>query len=129
MSIDVEYAIKKDIRNNPIVREVDWQQKREFLRTLLIGALIVGMLLFWGWPHLALVSSGYQLSKLRQELAVEEALNRRLRLEIETQRAPQLIEARAARELNMSAPGSGRTLIIERATAQAPSRSIVATAR
>ena len=32
MSIDVEYAIKKDIRNNPVVREVDTRQKREFLR-------------------------------------------------------------------------------------------------
>ena len=35
MSIDLEYAIKQDIRNNPVVREVDREQKREFLRTLL----------------------------------------------------------------------------------------------
>lgn len=129
MSIDVEYAIKKDIKNNPIVREVDWQQKQEFLRTLGLGAFIVGMLLFWGWPHLALVSNGYQLSRLRQQLDVEEELNRKLRLEIETMRAPQRIEARATKELNMSAPGSERTLVLERATAQAPSRSIVATKR
>ena len=32
MSIDLEYAIKKDIRNNPVVREIDLQQKREFRR-------------------------------------------------------------------------------------------------
>ena len=52
MSIDVEYAIKKDIRNNPVVREIDFEQKREFRRTLILAGLIVAMLLFSAWQHL-----------------------------------------------------------------------------
>ena len=32
-SIDIEYAIKKDVRNNPIVREADTRQRQEFIRT------------------------------------------------------------------------------------------------
>jgi hypothetical protein len=46
MSIDVEYAIKKDIRNNPVVREIDVEQKRDFARTLRLAVAVVGMLLF-----------------------------------------------------------------------------------
>ena len=54
MSIDVEYAIKKDIRNNPIVREIDWQQKQEFLRTVCVGGLIVMMVIFFVVPMLSM---------------------------------------------------------------------------
>jgi hypothetical protein len=129
MNIDVEYAIKKDVRNNPIVREVDWQQKREFMRAVGIGALVVAMLLLWAWPQLQNRLGGYQLSDLRQELAVEEALNRRLRLELETMRSPQILEARAIKELHMMAPGSAATLVIERAKASTASRAVVAKVR
>jgi len=129
MSIDVEYAIKKDVRNNPIVREVDWQQKREFLRAVGLGSLIVAMLLLWAWPQFESVNHGYELSRLRQELAAEEMLNRRLRLELETLRAPQQLEGRAIKELQMAPPGSARTLVLVRATTKAADRAIVATAR
>ena len=46
MSIDLEYAIKQDIRNNPVVREVDREQRRGFVRVLGWAALAVGMLMF-----------------------------------------------------------------------------------
>ena len=36
-SIDFEYAIKKDVRNNPIVREVDQERQRQLWRSLAIG--------------------------------------------------------------------------------------------
>ena len=129
MNIDVEYAIKKDVRNNPIVREVDWQQKREFMRAVGIGVLVVAMLLLWAWPQLQNRLGGYQLSDLRQELAAEEALNRKLRLELETMRSPQILEARAIKELHMMAPGSKATLVIERAKASTASRAVVAKVR
>ena len=41
-----EYAIKKDVRNNPIVREVDRERHREMWRSTLIGAFLVLVLLF-----------------------------------------------------------------------------------
>ena len=51
MSIDVEYAIKKDVRNNPIVREVDLAQRQEFRRNVWLGVLVVATLLFSAWQH------------------------------------------------------------------------------
>ena len=44
--MDFEYAIKKDIRNNPIVREVDEARQRQLWRSVGIGLFLVVVLLF-----------------------------------------------------------------------------------
>jgi cell division protein FtsL len=129
MSIDVEYAIKKDIRNNPVVREVDAQQKREFLSTSCLVGLIVAMGVFAVWQHLQIVTNGYKFQELVQTRAIEEALNRRLRLEVETLRSPQRIEHIALQDLHMQVPLSKDTLVVERATSTAPDQAIVAAIR
>jgi hypothetical protein len=41
-----EYAIKKDVRNNPIVREVDRERHREMWRSGMVGLFLVGVLVF-----------------------------------------------------------------------------------
>ena len=129
MSIDVEYAIKKDIRNNPVVREIDVQQKREFLRTICFAALIVMMLLFAAWQHFKIVQNGYEVQKIQQARAAEDALNRKYRLEVEMLRSPQLIERRAVHELGMVSPGTKDTLVIERARSSTPQQAVVAEVR
>ena len=65
MNIDLEYAIKKDIQNNPVVREIDLQQKCEFNRMVWSATVIVGMLLFSAWQHLEIVNNGYQVCDAR----------------------------------------------------------------
>ncbi len=129
MSIDIEYAIKKDIRNNPIVREVDVVQKREFLRSMVLGGLIVAMLLFSASQHYRMVQYGRDTETLRIALEKEEALSRQLRLNLETLRAPKLLEDRATRELRLVAPTARNTVVIERARTQTPDRAVVASAR
>jgi cell division protein FtsL len=129
MSIDVEYAIKKDIRNNPVVREIDAQQKRDFLRTACLAVLIVMMGLFAAWQHFKIVQNGYEVQKLEQARAAEDALNRKLRLEVETLRSPQRIERIALQDLHMVAPAPKDTLVIERAAPSAPDQAVVASAR
>jgi len=64
MSIDLEYAIKQDVRNNPVVREVDLAQKREFVRMLGWAGLVVLMVMFALWPRTTLLSSGYNLEEM-----------------------------------------------------------------
>ena len=128
MSIDVEYAIKKDIRNNPVVREIDVQQKRDFLRTTFLAVLIVSMGLFAAWQHFKILQIGYDVQRLQQEHAAEEALNRKLRLEVETLRAPQLLERIAVHDLHMVMPLAKDTLVVERATPGSPNQAIVASA-
>jgi cell division protein FtsL len=122
-----EWAIKKDVRNNPIVREVDRERHREMWRSTLIGVFLVLVLLFSAWQHFELLRHGYQLEQMQRERANEEAINRHLRLEIETLRSPARIERMATGRLRMVAPSADDAIVIERVIqTPAPPRSVVA---
>ena len=122
-----EYAIKKDIRNNPIVREIDSERHRDMWRSAAVGVLLVGALLFSAWQHFELLRHGYRLEQMQKERATEEEIARHLRLEIETLRSPQRIERLAMERLHMVVPGPGDAAVIERVIPPAPPpKSIVA---
>ena len=126
-AMDFEYAIKKDIRNNPIVREVDEARQRQLWRTIGVGLFLVVVLLFSAWQHFELLRHGYQIERMQQERAAEEDVNRHLRLEIETLRAPRRIEKIATEQLHLVSPSRGQAIVIERVTPAAPpEKSIVA---
>ena len=125
-----EYGIKKDVRNNPIVREMDERRLREQWQSLAIGVLFVGVLLFSGWQRVELLQHGYRVEQMQQELADQEEVNRHLRLEIETLKSPKRIEALATGQLHLVAPETGSAVVIERVVpAEPPSASIVARAQ
>jgi cell division protein FtsL len=125
-----EYAIKKDVRNNPIVREVDERRLREQWRSVALGVLFVAVLLFSGWQRVELLQHGYRVEQMQQERANQEDVNRHLRLEIETLKSPKRIEALAIERLHLVTPETGAAVIIERVVpADPPSASIVASAQ
>ena len=122
-----EYAIKKDVRNNPIVREVDEERHRELWRSVTLGVFLVGVLLFSAWQHFELLRHGYQVEQMQHERAAEEEAARRLRLEIDTLRSPQRIEALATRRLRLVAPSKDEAVVIERVVpSDPPDSSVVA---
>ena len=128
--LDFEYAIKKDVRNNPIVREIDEERQRQLWRTAGIGAVLVIVLLFSAWQTLELVLHGYEIQRLEKERAVEEELNHQLRGDIEALRAPARIERVATKELKLMAPDRDQAIVIERVTSdEPPPKSIVALGR
>ena len=122
-----EYAIKKDVRNNPIVREIDRERNREMVRSVAIGVFLVAVLLFWAWQQFELRRNGYRLEQMQQERAVEAEVNRHLRLEMQTLQAPERIERLALGKLHMVAPRPEDATVIERVVATPPPpRSVVA---
>ena len=124
---DFEYAIKKDVRNNPIVREVDEARQRQLWRTAGIGAVLVGVLLFSAWQQFELVRHGYVIQRLQTDRVAEEEVNRHLKLEIESLRAPKRIESIAIQKLHLIAPEQDQAIVIERVTPTAATgKSIVA---
>ena len=127
MSIDLEYAIKTDVRNNPVVREADTRHGQELRRTLFLAVLTVAMLLFSVWQRSNMVVAGYHINQLRDDFEHESVANRQLRLNLEALQAPQQIEARA-RALGLRRPALAETLVIERAHDSAPAGAIVALA-
>ena len=126
-NIDVEYAIRKDVRNNPIVREVDETRHRELWKWVGVAGFLVLVLLFSAWQHFELLRHGYQFEQIEGERSAEEEVRRHLLLEIETLRSPRRIEALATERLHLVAPARGEAIIIERVLpADPPATSVVA---
>ena len=125
--MDFEYAIKRDVRNNAIVREVDHARNRDLWRWLRVGVLLVGVLLFSAFQHFELLRQGYQFEQLEQRRVALEEINRHLKLEIETLRSPRRIERLATERLNLMVPTSETAVIIERVDPPvAPTRAVLA---
>ena len=122
-----EYAIKKDVRNNPIVREVDEHRLKEQWRSVAMGVLFVGVLLFSGWQRVELLQHGYRVEQMQKDLGNEIEINRHLRLEIETLKAPQRIEALAVGRLKLVTPQNDAAVVIQRVVPpEPPPASVVA---
>jgi cell division protein FtsL len=123
-----EYEIRKDVRNNQIVREVDERRQRDLWQSLGIGVVLVLVLLFSAWQHFELLRHGYRLEQMQRERAAEADINRHLQLEMESLRAPQRIEKLATQRLGMVAPGPTNAIVLERVSPPAPpAKSLVAT--
>ena len=122
-----EYAIKKDVRNNPIVREIDETRQREMWKSVGVAVVLVLVLLFSAWQHFELLRNGYQIEELQRQRAAEEEAGRQLRLEIETLKSPKRIESLATTQLHLVAPSREEAVVLERVVpADPPAKSIVA---
>ena len=122
-----EYAIKKDVRNNPIVREIDNARHRELWKTVAVAGLFVVILLTWAWQQFDILRHGYKLEEMQRERAAQEETARQLRLEIETLKSPKRIEELATQQLHLVAPTRDEAIVIERVVpAEPPARSVIA---
>lgn len=127
MAESFEYAIKKDVRNNPIVREMDEARHRDLWKTVAIAGFLVLVLLFSAWQHFELLRHGYQIEDMQRQRAAEEETTRRLKLEIETLKSPMRIETLATEKLHLVAPARDEAVVIERVQANdPPAKSVVA---
>ena len=122
-----EYAIKKDVRNNPIVREVDEARQRDLWKSLGLAGFLVIVLLFSAWQHFELLRHGYEIEQINHERAVEEEAGHQLRLEIDTLRSPKRIEALAIGRLRLVALSADEAVVLERVQpAEPPATSVLA---
>jgi cell division protein FtsL len=127
MADGFEYAVRKDVRNNPIVREVDAERQAEMWKMLGLASLLVMALMFWTWQHFELIRHGYKLEELQRQMAVEDDTARHLRLEIETLKSPRRIETIARGRLGLVTPTRADAVVIERVVpAEPPAKSVIA---
>ena len=127
MAESFEYAVRKDVRNNPIVREVDHARQRELWKSVGLTALLVVLALFFAWPHFEMTLNGYRIEQLQKAKDAEEEMTRQLRLEIETLRSPKRIETLATTRLNLVSPKQDEAIVLERVVpVELPASSIVA---
>ncbi len=129
MSEPFEYAIKKDVRNNPIVREVDETRQRELWKSVAIAGFFVLAALFAALQHFELLRHGYRLEEMERDKTAAEEDARRLRVEIAVLKSPQRIEQVATRKLHLVAPSREDAIVLERITPIAPPDSSVVARR
>jgi cell division protein FtsL len=122
-----EWAIKKDVRNNPIVREVDRERHRDMWRSVGVSVFLVVVLVFAAWQQFELKRYGYRMEETQKLLEEEGITGRRLRLELEMLRSHAFVEREARRRLHMAEPRPGEYTVIERVfETPAPPQSVVA---
>lgn len=127
---DFADLVSPQIRNAPIVRELDKARQRELRGSLVLAVPLVAVLLFSVWQHFELLQYGYRIEQMRQEYSRQQELNRHLRLEIEALRSPARIERVATGQLRMVAPNGAEELVLERILeAPPPDRPVVAMRR
>ena len=123
----LDYAISKDVRNNQIVREIDHSRQRDLWRWAWIGSVILALVIYSSWQHFQLLQHGYRVEQMERARKQEMEINRHLRLQIQTLRAPQRIAAIATSQLRMVEPTSAEAVVLERAVpVEPPSKSVVA---
>jgi cell division protein FtsL len=122
-----EYAIRKDVRNNPIVREIDQARLREQWKLLAVAGFMALFGVFYGWQHYELREHGYRLEEMQRQRASEDDIAQHLHLEIETLKSPARVEALALNDLHLVAPSTDEAIVIERVVPAAPpAKSVVA---
>ena len=94
--MDFEYAIKMDVRNNPIVREIDRSRQRELWRSVAIGVGLVVVVLFSLWQRFAVIRTGTEIERMQHELQEEQVVNRQLQLQTAQLSSPRRIAKLAA---------------------------------
>jgi cell division protein FtsL len=121
-----EYAIKKDVRNNPIVREIDRERHREMWRSAGVGVFLVFVLVLFVWRHMDILHQDVESNIVQTNIDDLKKQNEQLRIQIATMRAPAHINEKARHTLNMVLPGPGDLVEIERAVTSRPASSSLA---
>ena len=111
---NLDFRVTLDIRNAPIVREIDRRRQRELWRSLVVGACFVLVIVGSAWQNFEVLKYGYEIEQLEQERSEQLDLNRHLRLEIQTLSAPRRIERIATAELGLAAPAAAGVRVVER---------------
>ena len=110
--MDFEHAIKMDVRNNPIVRELDRARQRELWRWMVVGGALVGVILFSLWQRFSVMRVATQIESTDRDLAQARELQRRLRLDVERLSAPRRIEQLALRAHMVRADSTTTRIIV-----------------
>ena len=117
---NLDFRVTRDIRNAPIVREIDRRRQRELWRSAAVGVCFVAVTLFSAWQNFELIRYGYEIEQLERERSEQLDLNRHLLLEIETLSAPQRLERIATAELGLVPPAGAGVKLVERRVASPP---------
>jgi cell division protein FtsL len=101
-SLPVFYTVKR-IDNSRLRREVNPEQRREYLALLGLSVVVFAFVFLFSWQHFQCVRYGYQIEQLKSERADLEQQNHQLRLEEASLADPHRIDT-LARKSGLASP-------------------------
>jgi len=123
------FSLSHALPPQQVVLQVDATRQLDYRRWLVLGLVLLAAALFDGSQRSAPLSHGYRLEELQRARAEEEALGRRLRLEIASRRSPALIESLAVTKLHLIQPGRNDAIVITRVVPTPPPPASVVASR
>jgi cell division protein FtsL len=121
-----EFAVRRDVRNTTIVREVDRERQFRLARAALVGVFFVALFTLNVHQHDKVRQLGAKRESVLAEQKQEARIRGHLQLEVDAHSAPAVLAERAG-ALHLVAPGPESSVIVERVTSSPPpARSIVA---
>jgi len=96
----VEFHTVKRIDNSRLVRHIEPLRLRSYYKIAALGGLVAMCFMLYIYQHFRCIDLSFQLEDLRAKQTQAQALNGQLKLEIETWRSPQRINA-IARQLGL----------------------------
>ena len=99
-----EFRTVKRIDNSRLVRHLEPARARDFARTALLCAAVLGFFLLWGYQRFGSIELSFQLEDLKAKQSQAAALNTELRLEVAGLRNPSRIDLIARKQLELTEP-------------------------
>jgi len=106
--------LPKSIRNSQLVREVDPRSSRELWGLLVLVGLLVGGLVLYAWPHMALRQTGQATEQMYRERDRLIEANRKLKLEKASLENLRRVETIATRDLGLATPAPEKVVVVEK---------------
>ena len=101
------------IRNSRVKRNRFRVTRRQFVLIIFLLILFMGSGIGYVWSNFERTQIGYDLSQLKEEELRLKEINRKLRLEIATLKAPQRLQVIAEKKLGLRQPTSKQIVVLE----------------
>lgn len=107
-----EALFNKKFDNSRLVKAADPQRVKEMRTFACVMALMLGLLMTYGWQHLSAIEYGYRIETEKAQLRQLEEQNRHLRLSEAQLVDPGRID-QLARQYGLAAPAPGQVVLPE----------------
>jgi cell division protein FtsL len=104
----IEIHFDKRIVNTNVIRETDSKSHRDYIVVTVLAAVFLFGLFAYGWQHYRWIQYGYRIEEAQKKREQLAEIGRQLRLEKQSLRHPQRIDAIARGHLGMVLPAPGQ---------------------
>jgi len=108
----IEVVFEKRINNTAIRRDVDIEQRREYILLTFLAALFVLGLVFYGWQQYRWIQLGYEIESLEKQRSELMEYQNQLLLDANSLGRDERVELYARKKLGMVLPSAAQIVTL-----------------